>query len=92
MAADPQREVYRLFAKGGIPRNYVVGTDGKILYQSIGYDPDDPAEFDQMKKVIEKVLAKVEKSKARKSNVSRRPTTLSTRRLDSMLSIVLPAM
>lgn len=60
MAADPQRETYSLFAKGGIPRGYVVGTDGKILYQSLGYDP---AEFDQMKKVIEKALAKVEKPK-----------------------------
>ena len=75
MAADPQREVYRLFAKGGIPRSYVVGTDGQILYQSLGYDP---AEFDHMKKVVEKALAKAEKAKAGKSNVSRRPTTHST--------------
>jgi peroxiredoxin len=61
MAADPRRETYRLFAKGGIPRGYVVGTDGQILYQSLGYDPD---EFDQMKKVVEKALAKVEKAKS----------------------------
>jgi len=72
MAADPQREVYKLFGKAGIPRGYVVGTDGKILYQSIGYDPD---EFDRMKKVIEKALAKAEKAKGA-SDVSRRPTTL----------------
>lgn len=60
MAADPKRETYRLFAKGGIPRGYVVGTDGQILYQSLGYDPD---EFEQMKKVIEKEVAKAAKAK-----------------------------
>ncbi len=63
MAADPKREAYRLFGSGGIPRSYVVGTDGQILYQSVGYNP---AEFDQMKKVVEKELAKVEKAKGRK--------------------------
>jgi peroxiredoxin len=62
-AADPQREVYKLFGSGGIPRSYVVGADGKILYQSVGYLP---LEFDQMKKVIEKELAKIQKSKPSK--------------------------
>lgn len=60
-AADPEREVYKLFGNGGIPRSYVVGADGKILYQSVGYHP---TEFDQMKKVIEKELAKLQKTKA----------------------------
>jgi peroxiredoxin len=62
-AADPQREVYKRFGNGGIPRSYVVGVDGKILYQSVGYLP---SEFDQMKKVIEKELAKAQKAKAGK--------------------------
>jgi peroxiredoxin len=63
MASDPQREVYKLFGNGGIPRSYVVGADGKILFQSVGYIA---AEFDQMKKMIEKELAKMQKAKASK--------------------------
>lgn len=63
MAADPQREAYKLFGDGGIPRSYVVGQEGQILYQSVGYDR---AEFEQMKKVIEKELAKVAKATERK--------------------------
>lgn len=63
MASDPHREVYKLFGNGGIPRSYVVGADGKILFQSIGYDP---SEFNEMKGVIEKELAKVRKDKGDK--------------------------
>ncbi|MDT4955391.1 MAG: hypothetical protein QOJ02_3529 [Acidobacteriota bacterium] len=63
MASDPHREVYKLFGSGGIPRSYVVGVDGKILYQSVGYNP---AEFDKMKEVIEKELKKVQQAKASK--------------------------
>lgn len=54
-AADPQRETYRLFASQGIPRSYVLDAKGKILYQSVGYDPE---EFDEMKRVIVKELKK----------------------------------
>lgn len=61
MAADPRRDVYKLFGNGGIPRSYVVGSDGKILYQSVGYDP---SEFNQMKRIIEKELEKIRKAKA----------------------------
>ena len=60
MAADVKREVYQLFGNGGIPRSYVVNEDGKILFQSVGYTP---AEFDQMKKVLEKELERVRKEK-----------------------------
>ena len=60
MAADPHREVYKLFGNGGIPRSYVVGADGKILFQSVGYDA---AEFDEMKEVIETELKKVRQAK-----------------------------
>lgn len=54
-AADPRREIYSLFASAGIPRTYVVGRDGKILYQSVGYTA---ADFNEMKQVIAKELAK----------------------------------
>jgi len=56
-APDPDREVYRLFGDGGIPRSYVVGRDGRILFQSVGYDGGD---FSKMKSVISKALAKKE--------------------------------
>jgi thiol-disulfide isomerase/thioredoxin len=55
-APDPEREVYRLFGNGGIPRSYVVGRDGRILFQSVGYVEGD---FAKMKSVIAKALAKV---------------------------------
>jgi peroxiredoxin len=53
IAPDPDRWIYALFADNGIPRTYVVGTDGTILFQSLGYDP---AEFDRMKKVVDHAL------------------------------------
>ena len=61
MASDPQREVYKLFGNGGIPRSYVVDGDGKILFQSIGYTP---TEFDEMKAAIETALKKVREARA----------------------------
>ena len=38
LAYDPQRAVYSKFAAAGIPRSYVVGKDGKIVFQSLGYE------------------------------------------------------
>jgi peroxiredoxin len=55
MAADPDRSIFKLFASGGIPRTYVIGRDGTILYQSLGYEE---AEFDKLKSVIEMELKK----------------------------------
>jgi peroxiredoxin len=63
LATDPEREVFSLFGTGGIPRSYVIAADGKIVFQSVGYDPK---EFDEMKKLIQKELAKVQKQKASK--------------------------
>ena len=54
-APDPEREVYKLFGSAGIPRSYVVGRDGRILFQSVGYDE---GEFAKMKSVIAKEMAK----------------------------------
>ena len=54
-APDPEREVYRLFGNGGIPRSYVVGRDGRILFQSVGYTAGD---FEKMKSVLSKEMAK----------------------------------
>lgn len=38
IAADPKRGVYKLFAEKWIPRAVIVGPDGTLLYQSVGYD------------------------------------------------------
>jgi peroxiredoxin len=54
IAPDPHRSIYARFADSGIPRTYVVGTNGTILFQSLGYNP---VEFDQMKKVVEHALS-----------------------------------
>jgi peroxiredoxin len=54
MAADETRGIYSQFADAGIPRNYVIGSDGKVLFEEVGYSPQ---QFDKMKKVIEQQLA-----------------------------------
>ena len=54
-AADPKREVYDKYARQYIPRNFVIGVDGKIAFQSVGFDQE---EFAQMIKVIESELEK----------------------------------
>jgi peroxiredoxin len=55
MAYDPHRAVYARFADSGIPRTYVVGRDGKIAFQSLGYETGDIGKLD---KAIEKALGK----------------------------------
>jgi peroxiredoxin len=40
-APDPNREVYGLYATQFIPRNVIIGKDGKIIFQSIGYTPEE---------------------------------------------------
>lgn len=54
LAYDPDRSVYKLFADSGIPRTYVIGKHGRILYQSIGYNPLGLGSLD---KAIQKALA-----------------------------------
>jgi thiol-disulfide isomerase/thioredoxin len=54
MAYDPRRASYALFADSGIPRTYVVDRKGNIVYQSLGYDPQDIPALDQ---AIQKALA-----------------------------------
>jgi peroxiredoxin len=53
LAPDPGRMVYKLFANAGIPRSYVVGRDGRIIFQGVGYNPQ---EFDKMARIIEHEL------------------------------------
>ena len=50
---DPKREVFSLFAEKSIPRAYLFGKDGKLIYSSIGYTAE---EFQELMKNIESAL------------------------------------
>ncbi len=51
---DAGKAAYGLYAAAYIPRNYVIGRDGRIVYQSEGFTEE---EFAAMIAVIEKELA-----------------------------------
>ncbi len=53
IAPDPKRDVYKHFATQYIPRNYVIDSNGKIAFQSMGYTPE---EFGKMVEVIRGLL------------------------------------
>lgn len=45
MGLDPGRKIYSLFATQTIPRNFLVGKDGKILLSEIGFSQEKLAEL-----------------------------------------------
>ena len=47
---DPDKRIYESYAKMYIPRNFLIGKDGKVIYTSIGYDEK---EFDALIDKIE---------------------------------------
>ena len=53
MAPDPGREIYSKYAKMMIPRNFVIGRDGKVIYQHIGFETE---EFEKMIDIIKAEL------------------------------------
>jgi len=53
-AGDPEMVAYSQYATRFIPRNFVIGPDGTVLYQSQGYEPH---EFSEMVKLIEEAVA-----------------------------------
>ena len=53
VAVDPGRKVYEMFAEKYIPRNFIIGKDGKIAFQTVGYEAD---EFDELVNDLEKLL------------------------------------
>jgi peroxiredoxin len=55
VAGDPKRKIYSRYATQYIPRNYVIGRDGKIVFQSVGFESP---EFAKMIEVIRKELEK----------------------------------
>lgn len=50
---DPARGVFSKFADQTIPRTYLYGKDGKLVYSCIGYSPE---EFAKLMEAIEKAL------------------------------------
>jgi peroxiredoxin len=54
-AADPKREIFSKFATQSIPRCVVIGKDGHIKYQSIGFGESD---FPNLVKAANAELAK----------------------------------
>ena len=50
---DPKREVFSLFAEKTIPRAYLFGKDGTLIYSSIGYTAE---EFQNLINSIEAAL------------------------------------
>ena len=38
---DPYQEIYGKYATNYIPRNFLIGADGRVLYVSVGYDEAD---------------------------------------------------
>jgi peroxiredoxin len=40
-APDPKREIFKLYATQSIPRNVIIGKDGRIIFQSIGYSDSE---------------------------------------------------
>ncbi len=50
---DPERTVFSLYAKQNIPRNFIIGKDGKVAYSSIGFEP---AEFEKIKGKVKELL------------------------------------
>lgn len=55
IAPDPKREIYSKYAKMMIPRNFVIGRDGKVIYQHIGFEKE---ELEKMITIIKNELSK----------------------------------
>ena len=54
-ALDLERQAFALYAEAFIPRNFVIGRDGTVVYQSSGYEEPD---FAEMLAVIRRELAR----------------------------------
>ena len=55
MGLDTDSSIYGKYAVTYIPRNFLIGKDGKVVLASVGYDE---AEFAELVKTIEKQLNK----------------------------------
>ena len=55
MGLDPEGRIYDEYAETYIPRNFLIGKDGKVVKASVGYDE---AEFAELVNLIEKEIKK----------------------------------
>ena len=55
MVADPEKKIFNLFAKQSIPRTFIIGKDGKIIYALFGYEEEE------FTKLIEFIKAELKK-------------------------------
>lgn len=55
---DIATEIFPLFARTGIPRNYLIGPDGTIVYYEVGYTPEL---FDELVKKIDATIQNAKK-------------------------------
>ena len=53
MAADPERTAFNRYASERIPRTYVISRDGTIVYQAVGFYPE---EFSKLRESIVRAL------------------------------------
>jgi peroxiredoxin len=45
MAMDQDSTVFNLYAKRGVPHNYLIDREGRIVHIEVGYEPEDFATF-----------------------------------------------
>jgi hypothetical protein len=50
---DPERKIYSKFAGQYIPRNFLISSEGKILFSSIGFAD---ADFKKLKEILSSQL------------------------------------
>ena len=55
MGLDTDSSIYKKYAETYIPRNFLIGKDGKVVKASVGYDE---AEFAELIKLIEETIKK----------------------------------
>lgn len=55
LVPDPDKKIFALFAKQSIPRSFVIGKDGKIIFALFGYDEEG---FSKMIEAIKTELKK----------------------------------
>ncbi len=55
MGLDTDNTIYKKYAQTYIPRNFLIGKDGRVVKASVGYDE---AEFAELIKLIEKEIKK----------------------------------
>lgn len=53
MGLDPEQSIYGRYATNYIPRNFLIGRDGRIVLASVGYEPE---EFGELMQAIEQTL------------------------------------